>query len=121
MVSDFRALEVYQDAFDLALAGYKRARRFPSREAVDVVLQLRRSALSVVLNIAEGHGRRTSQKDFMRFISIAVGSANETMVLLEFAHRLGYLKGCEHEEYDEKYTVLVKRLKALYSKLRGHK
>jgi four helix bundle protein len=117
-VADFRELRVYQEAFDLAVDIYTRARKFPSLEARVVVSQLRRSALSVPLNIAEGHGRRVSQKDFTHFVAVAIGSVNETLVLLDFALRMGYFKEEEHRTFCERYTVLIKQLKSLFTKLR---
>ena len=115
---DFRELKVYEEAFELAVDVYKRARKFSSGESAELVSQLRRTALSVALNLAEGHGRRVSQKDFLRFITMAIGSVNETMVLLDFALRLEYLEASEYRRYEEQYTILIKRLKALYGKLR---
>jgi four helix bundle protein len=117
-VADFRELRVYQEAFELALAVYVRARRFPPKESAVVVSQLRRAALSVALNVAEGYGRRVSQKDFTHFVTLAIGSVNETEVLLDFALRLEYLSKAEHAEFIDKYTVLLRRLKALFTKLR---
>jgi four helix bundle protein len=120
-VENFRGLKVYKDSFDLALAIYQRARKFPWKEAGELVSQLRRAALSIPLNVAEGYGRRVSQKDFTRFVTMAIGSVNETMVLLEFAHRLGFLDAGEYKAFDDKYEILLRRLKALYARLREKK
>ena len=119
--ADFRRLKVYQEAFELALAVYNRVRGFPVKEGGELTAQLRRSALSAVTNVAEGYGRRVSQKDFAHFINIAIGSVNETMVLLEFAQCLGYFRESERIVFDKRYTLLVKRLKSLYKRLRSNR
>ena len=53
--------------------------------------QIRRASLSIVLNIAEGYGK-ASTKDFKRFLSMSIGSANELQVLIEIIKDLGYLE-----------------------------
>src|SRR5438552_13654977 len=66
MSGTFRDLESWQKAFDLALAGYSATRAFPKEETYGLTIQLRRAAVSVVSNIAEGKGR-TSDKELLQF------------------------------------------------------
>jgi four helix bundle protein len=76
MSGTFRDLESWQKAFHLALAVYSATRAFPREETYGLTIQLRRAAVSVVSNIAEGKGR-TSDKELLQFLSTAKGSLFE--------------------------------------------
>lgn len=89
-VRSYRDLLVWQRAMDLALGIYALSRSFPDSERFVMVSQLRRAAVSVPSNIAEGHAR-SSTRDFLRFLSIALGSLAELETQLILAHRLDYL------------------------------
>ncbi len=89
-VRSYRDLLVWQRAMDLALAVYSLSRSFPEGERFALVSQLRRAAVSVPSNIAEGHAR-SSTRDFLRFLSIAVGSLAEIETQLLLSHRLDYV------------------------------
>lgn len=95
----FRKLIVYQKAKLLVLLIYQTTRRFPSFEKFGVTSQLQRAAVSVLLNIVEGHARG-SKKDYAHFINIALGSCAEVEVLLELCHELEYLT-------DKDYLLLL--------------
>ncbi len=73
---------------------YELTRQFPPDERFSITAQLRRSAVSVPSNIAEGEGRFT-KADFRRFLSIAHGSLREAETQLRLANRLGYLPESE--------------------------
>jgi four helix bundle protein len=90
-VRDFKELIVWQKAMDLVVAVYKATANFPREELYGLSSQLRKSAISVPSNIAEGQGRRTT-KDFINFLSIADGSLCEVKTQLMIAERLGYLR-----------------------------
>ncbi len=87
--SDFRfeKLDVWQLAVDFAMSVYVTTKTFPSDERFGLTSQMRRSAVSISANIAEGSGR-VSDKDFLRFLEIAYGSLMETLSHLMIAHRL---------------------------------
>lgn len=85
----YTELRVWQQAMDLSLAAYDLSDSFPRQELYGITSQLRRAALSVQLNISEGHGRATPG-DFQRSLSIANGSLNETDNILRFCARRGY-------------------------------
>ena len=88
MVRDYRELEAWRLAMDLAEAVYGLTRQFPRTEEYRLTSQLLRAAVSVPANIAEGNAR-ASRKDYARFVSIARGSLAETETFLMLARRFG--------------------------------
>ncbi|HTX77208.1 MAG TPA: four helix bundle protein [Terracidiphilus sp.] len=89
MVNSYRDLKVWRKAVDLAISIYRLTERFPHAETFGIVSQMRRSAVSVPSNIAEGHGRLT-RRDYHQFLSIARGSNFELQTQLEIAGSLGF-------------------------------
>lgn len=83
-------LLVWQEAYDFALLVYKVTGSFPYDEKYALTSQIRRAALSISTNIAEGKGRSTD-KDFIRFLHIARGSLEECKVYIMFAKDLSYI------------------------------
>ena len=83
-------LDVWRDAMALVVEVYRISASFPESERFGLVAQLRRAAVSVPSNIAEGAARR-SRLEYLRFLSIARGSLSETDTQLEIAHRLGFM------------------------------
>lgn len=116
MIKSCRDLEVYQISYKLALEIHQITTNFPVHETYEIGSQIRRAALSVPLNIAEGYGKKTSSKDFKRFLNISLGSCNETMVLIDFAKDLGYISEEQQAKFTEKYQVLAKRIYTLMGK-----
>lgn len=95
-IRNHRDLEVWQKAMQLAEACYRLSVRFPREEQFCLALQLRRSAVSIPANIAEGRGRRRT-REFLRFLDIAYGSLAELETCLELAEQLGYLAARDTE------------------------
>ena len=87
---NFKRYETWQRAHALTLAVYRASERFPQAETFGLKAQIRRAAISVPSNLAEGAGR-SSDRDFARFVSVAVGSVNEVDYQLMLARDLGYL------------------------------
>ena len=83
VVASYKDLRVYQRCYEIALEIHKITLRFPVQERRELGNQLRRSATSVPINIAEGYGRKRSPEDFKRFLVIALGSNNEVNVILD--------------------------------------
>jgi four helix bundle protein len=81
---------VWQRSHQLALAVYRSSEAFPSHERFGLTSQMRRAAVSIPANIAEGSKRRTRQ-DYSRFLNVAEGSAAELEYLLLLARDLGYV------------------------------
>ena len=90
-IKNFRDLIAWQRAMDLAESVYRATQRFPSHEQFGMTNQLRRAAVSIPSNIAEGQGR-LSTKDFLYFLSVARGSLQEVQTQVELARRLEYLQ-----------------------------
>jgi four helix bundle protein len=89
-IKSFRDLIAWRLAYDLGLNLIPRLASFPSDERFGLALQIRRSAVSVPSNIAEGFGRG-SRSDYLRFLYIARGSLYELHTQMSFAFDLGYL------------------------------
>jgi four helix bundle protein len=89
MGTSFRDLVVWQRAVEMSLAVYKLTASFPSEERYGLVDQLRRAAVSVASNIAEGYGR-TTKGEYLQFLGYARGSIFEVQTQLTIAQGLGY-------------------------------
>ena len=87
----FKELKIWQKAMDLTVEVYQLTITFPSDEKFGLTSQTRRSAVSIPSNIAEGAGRRTNP-DFVRFLNISNGSANELETQLILAEKLEFLQ-----------------------------
>jgi four helix bundle protein len=89
-MGDYKELLVWKQAHRLALEIYRATRLFPNEERYGLVAQMRRAALSVVSNIAEGSGRQ-SDREQSRFLRIARGSVHEVQCQLLISRDLGFL------------------------------
>ena len=89
-VKNYQELIAWQRAMDLAEEVYTASRDFPREEIYALTNQIRRAAVSIPSNIAEGQGRRTTA-DFLRHLSIAYGSLCELETQILIAQRLRYL------------------------------
>ena len=87
-VKSYQDLRVWKEAMRLTVEVYKLTEMFPTHERYGLVSQLRRSAVSVPSNIAEGHAR-LSTRDYLRHISIAFGSLAELETQLHLSRELG--------------------------------
>jgi four helix bundle protein len=85
-----KKLDVWQVSIDLVVEVYKLAGELPDGEKYNLVSQMRRAAVSIPANIAEGAARNT-KKEFVNYLHIAKGSLSELDTYLEIVRRLGYL------------------------------
>ena len=109
---DFRQLKVWQKAHRCTLEIYRHTQSFPAEERFGLTAQLRKAAVSVPSNIAEGCGR-DSERDFARFLSIAAGSASEAEYQLLLARDLGYLADKIYRQLDAQINEVKRMLNSL--------
>ena len=95
---------------------HRLTQNFPDFEKYELGSQLRRAAISIPLNIAEGYGKKQSKADFKRFLNIALGSNNEIKVLLDIIKDLGYINESVHQEIFLQYDELGKQIYSLLTK-----
>jgi four helix bundle protein len=117
MIKSFQDLEVWRKALSLVLAVYKATNTFPRSEQFGVVSQLRRDAYSIPANLAEGYGRR-STKEFLQFLAIANGSAEELRYFLILSKDLRYLSPQDLTAFDREITSIVQMLAGLSRSLK---
>jgi four helix bundle protein len=116
MMQDFRNLMVWRKGHQLALNIYGLTGEFPKDERYGLTAQLRKAAVSIVANIAEGCGRRSSA-EMARFLDIAFGSACEVERLLVLSFDLGFLSGSWHAGVIPQVVEVKKMLASLGRKL----
>jgi four helix bundle protein len=109
-MKDFRDFLVWRKAHLLALASYRSTQDFPKQETCGLTIQIRRCAASIAANIAEGCGKH-GNAEFLRFLNIAAGSANELGYHFLLSKDLGFL-GDERYELLNNGVVEVKRMLA---------
>jgi four helix bundle protein len=117
-MQDFRNLKVWQKGHSLTLEVYKASSGFPKDERFGLTSQIRRSASSIPMNLAEGCGRG-SDADFGRFIQIAMGSACELEYQLLLANDLGYFHDSDYTRLHEQVAETKRMLTALIQRLKG--
>lgn len=119
-IQAFRDLEVWQVAMDLTGVIYRLTKGFPREEMFGIPAQLRRAAVSIPSNIAEGQGRLNT-REFRQFLSVARGSTCELQTQLQIARTLGLGEGSlldQAEELSHRVgKMLFKRLLVLKSKI----
>jgi four helix bundle protein len=112
-IQSYRDLKVWNIAVELTLEVYRITESFPSSERFGLTSQLRRAAVSVASNIAEGHARNT-RAEYRNFVSFARASAIEIEVQLLLSERLGYVKGptlAQAREYCSSISRMLTKLK----------
>ena len=110
MIKSFKDLEIYQESYQLALEIYKISRGYPPEERYGLTSQIQRCVMSIPLNIAEGYGKHESAAEFKRYLRMALGSAQEMKVLIDFSRDLGYMPEGDAARYHERYDILAKRI-----------
>ena len=118
LMKDFRNLHVWRKAHELALSAYKATAVFPKHEQFVLTAQIRRAAISIPANIAEGCGRR-SDTDFARFLQMAVGSANELEYHLLLACDLQFVSQTQHQSLSRQLIEIRRMLTGLIQKLKA--
>ncbi len=114
---NFEKLEVYQKSIDFVCDIYKLTEKFPKEEVYGITNQLKRAAVSVSSNVAEGSGR--TRKDFRNFLRMARTSIYECVSLLQVSKRLGYIERQEHKRLYERSIGLAQMISALIKSIKG--
>jgi four helix bundle protein len=118
LVQSFQDLIVWQRAFRVSLDIHKKSLLWPKEEQFGGIAgQIRRSSKSVAANLTEGASKQSSATEFGRFISMALGSANETQLWLMYAQELGYESEPTVQAWRSDYEELTKMLSALRKNL----
>ena len=116
-ILSFRDLEVWRNGVKLARDIYQLTGTFPNHELYALTSQLRRAAVSVSSNIAEGFVRN-STKDFVRFLYISLGSLAEIETQIEIALELNYTDITKTEELKNSIQVLMKQIRSYINALK---
>jgi four helix bundle protein len=119
MSGPYRDIKVWQRAIEFVVDIYSCTRGFPKEEMYGLVTQLRRAAVSVPSNIAEGKGRRTD-KEFLLFLHHARGSVFEVETQLTISGRLGYLSETEVRRLGTSAAEIARMLSGLIKAISSH-
>ncbi len=115
-IRTYRDLVVWQKAMALMTDVYRASRPFPKDELYALTSQIRRSAVSIPSNMAEGYGRN-STTDYVRFLRVATGSLYELQTQLEIALNLGYLREPDFQSLNDRTREVERMLTSLVNKL----
>jgi four helix bundle protein len=117
-MQSYRDLIAYQKAYQLTLDVYKTTKKFPREELFGIVSQMRRSAVSIPCNIAEGYCRN-HRKEYVQFLNIAFGSCGELETLLSLSKDLGYLAENDFKHHYESQKDISRLLWKLIASLKN--
>ncbi|MBT8352807.1 MAG: four helix bundle protein [Deltaproteobacteria bacterium] len=116
MLKNYKELKVWQKSYQLCLEIYKITKRFPTEEKYGLTSQIRRAAVSVPSNIAEGYGRKTTP-EYIRFLYIAYGSNCEMETQILLSCDLDYIEADKLEILQGSIGEIERMLKALIKSL----
>lgn len=116
MIKDFKELIVWQKAMELVAAVYQLVKKLPKEELFALSSQMKRAAISIPSNIAEGQGRN-STKEFIHFLAIAKGSKAELETQLLLCVQIDYLSNSDIETAINLIQEIGKMLNALQKSL----
>jgi four helix bundle protein len=117
-IKSYRDLQVWQRAVELAVRVYRVTQEFPKSEQYGLTSQMRRAAVSVASNIAEGQNR--SNKEFGRYLEMALGSLAELETQIEIALRINYLSEEIYSELNGELNILGRQLNVLSQRVASH-
>jgi len=112
----FKDLDAWKTGMDVVEGCYRATEPFPLHERYGLTSQLRRAAVSIPSNVAEGHGRRTTGA-YLNHVSIAIGSQAELETCVELAHRLHYFDETKKRSLLAKIDPLGRMLYGLHRSL----
>ena len=115
-MKNYRELNVWKKGIEVVKITYQVSKRFPAEEKYGIVSQMTRAAVSIPANIAEGSSRN-SDKDYARFLQIALGSAFELQTYFVIGKEMGWLTANEIEVADKLLEEEIKMIQAFLKKL----
>ena len=115
VLHSYKDLIVWQRSIELVTAVYELTEKFPKEEIYGLTAQMRRAAVSISSNIAEGRSRGT-KKEFAQFLRVAYGSGAELETQLEIAQRLGMADAVQREQVAALLLEAMKMLNAMIRK-----
>jgi four helix bundle protein len=115
-IKDYKELEIWKKGIEIVREVYRMTDKFPDKELYGLTSQMRRSAISIPSNIAEGF-RRQSSKEFKQFLNIALGSLAELETQLIIAKELSYLKEADSDKTLENIDHSIRMVVTLSRKL----
>ena len=115
-IESYENLIVWQKSMDLVIAIYTLTGKFPKEEIYGLISQMRRAAVSIPSNIAEG-SRRSSRKDFRNFLLNAYGSGAELETQIKIARRLSYGEGKDYVQVEALLGEVMRMLNKLTHEL----
>lgn len=119
-ITSYKDLMVWQKAVDLTIAIYEMTEVFPKSEMYGLVSQMRRAAISIPSNIAEGWARQ-HRPEYLQSLNIAFGSAAELETQLIIAHKLKFVPKELFTRMNNMNTEIMKMLYSLMARLRSHR
>jgi four helix bundle protein len=117
MTKPHKRLDVWNKAINLTVDTYRCTGSFPKTEVYGLTSQMRRAAVSVASNIAEGAGRQT-KKEFVNYLHMAQGSLSELDTQLVIASRLDYISIDNHKEMENSIETISKMITGLIKSLK---
>src|ERR1035437_8605195 len=106
-MSTHKDLNVWKKSMNLVILTYRLTNQFPKEELFGLASQMRRAAVSIPSNIAEGHGRN-SDKELIRFLFISLGSASELETHILLSNKLDFLKEDSFNQLNELNNEIIK-------------
>jgi len=116
MIKSHKDLFVWQKGIELVMEVYRLTKDFPPNEKFGLVSQLRRAAVSIPSNIAEGRSRKT-RKDFTQFLRIALGSTAELDTQLIISDQLSFISSMDYNKISLRLDEIGKMLNSMIKKL----
>src|SRR3989338_6833508 len=120
MIRSYKDVIVWQKAFKLALNVYEVTKKFPKEEVYELTSQMRRCAISIPSNIAEGYARHR-RLEYIQFLQIAFASGAELETQLLIAKELGLVGQKDFETVSSQLDEVMKMLNSLIGKLKRYK
>lgn len=120
MTTSYKDLIVWQKSIDLVAELYEITKKFPREEVYGITSQMKRSAVSIPSNIAEGRNRGT-KKDYLQFLRIAYGSGAELETQIIISKRLSETKNFDYKKVDSLLDEVMRMLNVMIRKLNPSK